>query len=59
MFGQDFAKVFKQKYHGNITLVPRFTTMQTFGLKALVNPTVEDMEIYLKFGQSAAWPYIK
>eukprot|EP00978_Attheya_sp_CCMP212_P005172 scaffold11462_cov49-Attheya_sp.AAC.3 len=58
MFGQDFAKVFKQKYHGNITLVPRFTTMQTFGLKALVNPTVEDMEIYLKFGQSAAWPYI-
>lgn len=58
VFGHDISKVFKQKYHGNITLVPRFTTMQLFGLKALVNPTVEDMEVYLKNGQIAAWPYL-
>jgi TAG lipase/steryl ester hydrolase/phospholipase A2/LPA acyltransferase len=57
-FGQDMSKVFKQTYHGNLTLVPRFTAMQTFGLKALVNPTLKDMEGYLKFGQIAAWPYI-
>ena len=58
MFGQDIGKVFKQKYHGNLTLVPRFTTAQIFGLKALSNPTVEDMEGYLKYGQLAAWPYV-
>lgn len=48
-----------QKYHGNLTLVPRFTTMQVFGLNALANPTVEDMKIYLQNGQAAAWPYLR
>ena len=57
-FGQDISKVFKQKYHGNLTIVPRFTTMQTFGLKALSNPTVKDMEGYLKYSQIATWPYL-
>jgi len=59
IFGQDISKVFKQKYHGDLTLVPRFTTMQVFGLKALVNPTYEDMEVYLQNGQSSAWPYLR
>lgn len=58
IFGQDISKVFKQKYHGNLTLVPRFTAMQTFGMKALANPDVKDMEGYLKFGAMAAWPYL-
>jgi len=59
IFGQDISKVFKQKYHGNLTLVPRFTKMQLFGLKALTNPTVEDMKIYIKYGQIAAFPYLR
>ena len=50
--------VFKQKYYGNLTFVPRFTTLQIFGLKSLVNPTVADMEIYLQNGQIAAWPFL-
>ena len=58
VFGQDVSRVFKQKYHGNLTIVPRFTTMQTLGLKALSNPTVEDMEGYLKYGQQATWPFL-
>lgn len=58
MFGQDVSKIFKQKYHGNLTIVPRFTTMQTFGLKALSNPTVKDMDGYLKYSQIATWPYL-
>lgn len=58
MFGQDISKVFKQKYHGDLTLVPKFTTLQVFGLKSLVNPDVADMEIYLQNGQSTAWPYL-
>ncbi len=59
IFGQDMSKVFKQKYHGDLTLVPKFTTMQLFGLQALVNPTYEDMELYLQNGQSSAWPYLR
>jgi len=51
VFGQYISKIFKQKYHGNLTIVPRFTTTQTFGLKALSNPTVKDMEVYLKYSQ--------
>lgn len=58
IFGQDISKVFKQRYHGNLTIVPRFTMMQTFGLQALSNPTVKDMEHYLKYGQIATWPYL-
>jgi len=49
---------FQQKYHGNLTLVPKFTIKQLFGLHALVHPTVEHMEIYLQNGQVAAWPYL-
>lgn len=59
IFGQDISKIFQQKYHGNLTLVPRFTAMQTFGLKALANPTVKDMDGYLKWGARAAWPYLE
>ena len=58
IFGQDITKIFKQKYHGNLTIVPRFTTMQTFGLKALSNPSVKDMDGYLKYSQIATWPYL-
>ncbi|GKY90344.1 hypothetical protein MPSEU_000008400 [Mayamaea pseudoterrestris] len=58
IFGHDISKVFKQRYYGNLTIVPRFTTMQVFGLKALSNPTLDDMKVYLKYGQLATWPYL-
>jgi hypothetical protein len=58
-FSFKTGKVFKQKYHGNLTLVPRFTTMQTFGLHALVNPDFPQMKNYLAFGQLAAFPYLR
>lgn len=59
IFGQDLSKMFKQKYFGKLTLVPRFTTMQLFGLKVLSNPTVADMDLYLQNGQLAAWPFLR
>ena len=51
--------MFKQKYFGKLTLVPRFTTLQVFGLKVLSNPTVKDMDVYLQNGQLAAWPFLR
>jgi len=59
IFGQDLSKMFKQKYHGKLTLVPRFTTLQLVGLKVLSNPTVADMSNYLQHGQLAAWPFLR
>jgi len=58
-FGQDVSKVFSQKYTGDVTIVPRMNVAQVVGAKALLNPTVEDMEHYLQNGQSAAWPYLQ
>lgn len=59
LFGQDVSKMFKQKYHGNITIVPHFTKLQVFGLKVLISPSVADMEIYIRNGEVATWPYVK
>ena len=56
-FGQDISKIFKQKYHGNLTIVPKMNMMQIVGVKALLNPTLQDMEHYLGEGARAVWPY--
>ena len=59
LFGQDVSKIFKQKYSGNITLSPHMGFGQIFGIKALLNPDVEDMRHYLTRGAEAAWPFIR
>ena len=58
IFGQDVSKVFQQKYDGDLTLIPKFNTMQVFGFKSLSNPSCEDMEEYLRNGQITTWPYL-
>jgi len=57
-FGHNVSGVFKQKYHGDVTIVPRFTPAESFGLKAVLNPTVQDMEHYIRGGERAAWAHI-
>jgi hypothetical protein len=32
-FGQSIHGVVKQKYHGDVTMVPKFTPMESIGLK--------------------------
>ena len=42
-----------------MTLVPRqFTALESIGLKAVLNPTVGDMERYISGGEKAAWPHL-
>lgn len=41
MYGQSVSAVFKQKYHGDVTIVPRFTPLESIGLKAICNPSKE------------------
>jgi hypothetical protein len=35
-FGQSINGVVKQKYHGDVTMVPKFTPMESIGLKVRV-----------------------
>ncbi|KAJ1461609.1 acyl transferase/acyl hydrolase/lysophospholipase [Pelagophyceae sp. CCMP2097] len=58
LYGNNLQKVFSQKYHGNVTISPRFTYMQTIGLSAICNPTESDMKLYLDGGKRAVWPHI-
>mmetsp|Transcript_6177 Transcript_6177/g.18681 ORF Transcript_6177/g.18681 Transcript_6177/m.18681 type:complete len:734 (+) Transcript_6177:2-2203(+) len=58
LYGNNLRKVFSQKYHGDVTISPRFTYMQTIGLSAICNPTVADMEQYIQGGKRALWPHI-
>jgi len=59
LFGNDLSKMFRQRYYGDLTLVPKFTTAHKFGLSILSNPTEKDMDVYLQGGQAAAWPFIR
>ncbi len=49
LYGQDISAVFRQKYHGNVTIVPRMRVEDSLGVKAIMNPSVADMKIYLRY----------
>ena len=57
-FGQSMSGVFKQKYHGDVTIVPGFTALESIGLKAVMNPTKKDIEGYITGGERATWPHV-
>jgi hypothetical protein len=55
MFGSSTAqKVFTQNYLGNINVVPSLRFVDNF--KAILNPSVADMQHYLLEGQRCTWP---
>ena len=58
LYGNSVRKVFSQKYHGDVTISPRFTYAQSIGLAAIRNPTVADMDGYLLNGKRAVWPHV-
>ena len=58
LYGNSIRKVFSQKYHGDVTISPRFTYAQTVGLSAICNPTRDDMDGYLRGGKRAIWPHV-
>ena len=48
LYGNDISKMFSQKYHGDVTIVPDMKIDESLGVKAIMNPTVRDMESYLR-----------
>lgn len=57
-FGHDVSGVFKQKYHGDVTIVPPMSLSQSLGLVITRNPTEADMVNYITGGKMATWPHI-
>lgn len=59
IYGHQFSSYFKQNFSGNVTLIPDFVFLEAIGIKAILNPTVEDMDRYLGGGQRCVWPKLK
>ena len=58
LYGNSVRKVFSQKYHGDVTVSPRFTFGESVGFKVICNPSVADMRHYLRGGKRALWPHV-
>ena len=58
LYGNSVRKVFSQKYHGDVTVSPRFTFGESVGFKVICNPSVADMKHYLRGGKRALWPHV-
>jgi TAG lipase/steryl ester hydrolase/phospholipase A2/LPA acyltransferase len=56
IYGHQFSSYFEQNFSGNVTLIPEFIFLEAIGVKAILNPTREDMDRYLLGGQRAVWP---
>lgn len=59
LYGHDISSVFKQIYHGNITIVPQMKVEETIGIKAIMHPTKKDMQCYIRGGRKASWPHLR
>jgi uncharacterized membrane protein YgcG len=57
-YGQDVTKMLKQNYRGDVTIVPELKIDESLGIKAVMNPTEDDMVIYLRDGRRACWPHL-
>jgi len=54
---QGFGKVFVQKYSGDITLFPKFRTVELLTL--LQNPTNEEYLLAIREGERMVWPKLQ
>ena len=58
LYGQDISKMFRQSYRGDVTIVPELKIAESVGIKAIMNPTVQDMQVYIRDGRRACWPHL-
>ncbi|TYZ63162.1 hypothetical protein PybrP1_002057 [[Pythium] brassicae (nom. inval.)] len=59
IYGHQLSAYFKQNFSGTVTLIPDFAFLEAIGVKAILNPTVEDMDRYLEGGQRCLWPKLQ
>ncbi|KAF4030144.1 hypothetical protein GN244_ATG18092 [Phytophthora infestans] len=56
IYGHQFSAYFRQNFSGNVTLVPEFSFQEAIGIKAIQNPSKQDMHDYIEGGLRTAWP---
>lgn len=49
VYGQDMSALFKQRYHGDVTIVPDMKIEESLGVKAIMHPSKADMQSYLRY----------
>ncbi|KAF1776244.1 Triacylglycerol lipase [Phytophthora cactorum] len=54
IYGHQFSAYFRQNFSGNVTLVPEFSFQEAIGIKAILNPSKQDMHNYIEGGQRTA-----
>jgi hypothetical protein len=47
-YGQDIRALFKQRYHGDVTIVPDMKIEESLGVKAIMHPSTRDMNAYIR-----------
>lgn len=52
LYGQDIRALFKQKYHGDVTIVPDMKIEEKLGVKAIMHPSAKDMNSYIQYDNS-------
>ncbi|CAH0484818.1 unnamed protein product [Peronospora farinosa] len=55
IYGHQFSAYFRQNFSGNVTLIPEFSFQEAIGVKAIQNPTKQEMHNYIKGGQRTTW----
>lgn len=48
-YGTDISALFKQRYHGDVTIVPDMRVEESLGVKAIMHPSRADMKSYIRF----------
>ena len=49
IYGQDISALFKQRYHGDVTIVPDMKIEESLGIKAIMHPNAKDMNSYIRY----------
>jgi hypothetical protein len=58
-YGTDISALFKQRYHGDVTIVPDMKVEEALGVKAIMHPSRRDMQSYIRGGRRASWPHLR
>ncbi len=57
-FGQDVSGVFRQRYSGEVTIIPPFRFLDSWGTNAILVPGKEEMRYYIDTGKRSCWKHL-
>ena len=58
VFGQDISGVFQQTYSGQVTIIPPFRFLDSWGTNAILTPGKDGIRYYLHTGRRSCWRHL-